>query len=108
MLMDARPPRKWTIVGDGMATLTKAFLAPALSSCDWTNLKSSTWIGLVHCSLPETLSVGGLASSSEPSRLLETLMPETCWRKSSWTNQRRRARCDERESRACDILRRTR
>ncbi len=88
MSMAARPPRKWTIVGDGTQTFGVAVVTDARYS------KSATWIGRAWRSGPVTDSLGGVmctvsAASELAAMLPVTATPSSCWRKSRWNQARR-------------------
>ena len=82
--MPARPPRKCSIVGDGIVTFG---VWPALT-CDFRYSKSARWMSLTWRTLSITRITGG-ASSSLPSGFrivtgMSVLTPPSCSRKSMW------------------------
>ena len=88
MSMPARPPRKWTIVGDGIDTFGVTVVTDARYR------KSATWMGWVCRSLPTTVNLGGVmctvsAASELAAMLPVTATPSSCWRKSRWNQARR-------------------
>src|SRR5437762_5045336 len=87
--MPSRPPRKCSIVGDGIVTFGVRLVT------DFRNLKSSSWIGLACFALPVTLSTGGAKPMSpffvwncEVNPVCVST-PSSCSRKSMWKNVRR-------------------
>ena len=82
--MPARPPRKCSIVGDGIETFA---VCPGVT-CERRYSKSAFWMSLTWRTLSVTRITGG-ASSSLPSGFLivtgmSVLTPPSCSRKSMW------------------------
>jgi hypothetical protein len=88
MSIAARPPRKWTIVGDGIDTFGVCV------ATDARYRKSSTWMSWAWRSGPTTESFGGVmwtvvAESELDAMLPVTATPSSCSRKSRWNHARR-------------------
>ncbi len=84
MLIAPRPPRKCSIVGDGIVTFGVRVVA------DFRNSKSRRWIGREWRTLPVTCMIGG-AKSTLPALLWKLIAipplvstPSSCVRKSMW------------------------
>jgi hypothetical protein len=84
LLIAPRPPRKCSIVGDGIVTFGTRWVAALRNS------KSASWIGFAWRTFPVTFSTGG-AKSTSPAALWnltwmppEVSMPSSCSRKSMW------------------------
>ncbi len=85
--MPARPPRKCSIVGDGIVTLG---VAPGanLATCAFRYSKSARWMSFAWRTVSTTRITGG-ASSWVPSGLrivtgMSVFTPPSCSRKSMW------------------------
>ena len=88
MSIAARPPRKWTIVGDGIDTFGVCVATEARYR------KSSTWMSRPWRSGPTTDSFGGVSGRSTAASELAAMLPVTatpssCSRKSRWNQARR-------------------
>ncbi len=83
-LMPPRPPRKCSIVGEGIVTLGVPFVT------DFRNLKSSSWIGFACFTFPVTLRTGGAKPTSPvlvwncDVKPVCVSTPSSCSRKSMW------------------------
>ena len=84
MLIAARPPRKCSIVGDGIVTFGTRLVT------DFRNSKSASWIGRAWRTLPVTCITGGakLTSPALPWNFAvmppRVSTPSSCSRKSMW------------------------